>query len=88
MVEYNTLTLGQGQQVKVLEAIPHENFEQKTHENDIILLKTSPMTLGSINAQATNLPKQDYFPTNGTMLNITGFGLCKTPESDLYIILN
>ena len=81
-VEYDTLTLGHGQKVDVLETYTYNDYDGNTHQNDIILLKTSSMTLGSMNAQAINLPMQSYSPFPNIMLNISGFGLCEMLDSD------
>nr|ABU50818.1 Ale o 3 allergen precursor [Aleuroglyphus ovatus] len=73
-IRYNTLTHNSGGSVvKASKIIPHTSYSSSTIDYDIALIQTStPLTLGSANAQKIALPAQDSDPSGNVV--ITGWG--------------
>lgn len=59
----------------VASTLAHENYNSRTYENDISIIKlATPLDLTVPSAQPVNLPEAFFDPAPGTKVTVSGWG--------------
>ncbi len=76
VIRYNSLYYDFGGSVSPdCKIIIHPNYNNKTGENDIAIIKVSkPLVLGQLNSGAVCLPENNLDPKPGKVLTVSGWG--------------
>ncbi|PTL75963.1 serine protease [Vitiosangium sp. GDMCC 1.1324] len=84
-VRYSSLQHGSGGTlVSVSSIVVHNSYNSSTIDNDIAVVRLSaPMTLGSTQAKAVNLPTQGSDPAVGVLALASGWGVTSSGSSSI-----